>query len=298
MKNRTRIKFCCFLCSLFLLASSILPSFTSSAAGNCEEWYARTGLIDKSGDNENGYTIGSRGDSGYSLVRLDKKFDVLATEIQFSFKAYPTDGVSTEMLAYMSFGLNFDDRTILHTADENRESGLVELILWQRAGGGFNLSLYNDHEYAVVAIENFDFDAVHTLSFAKKSVGTYLVFDGMPYTLLDFTTPLEKHTGENAGNTYLAVGGLDGYEFTNLKVAPLEVKESPKEQTTSNSSIDGSKKLGDIENNSSETDAEAEQTGFQFTPLMFTLLGGIVFVLVIAIVIILIIRKHKKANLQ
>ena len=297
MKKRTRVKLLCFLFSTFLLAGSILPSFTSAAAGDCEEWYARTGLIDKSGDNENGYTIGSRGDSGYSLARLDKKFDVLATEIQFSFKAYPTDGVSNEIWAYMSFGLDFDDRKILHTADENRESGLVELILWQRAGGGFNLSLFNDYEHAVICIDEFDFDAVHTLSFSKKSVGIYLVFDGMPYTLQDFTLPLEKHMGDNAGNTYLGVGGLDGYEFTNLKIAPLEQKETP-ETPTPDSSIDGSNKLGDtdISDKPAETDPEPEpvKRGFQFTPFSIALLSGIAAILVIAIVVIILVSKHKK----
>ena len=132
MKKRTRVKLLCFLFSTFLLAGSILPSFTSAAAGDCEEWYARTGLIDKSGDNENGYTIGSRGDSGYSLARLDNKFDVLATEIQFSFKAYPTDGVSNEIWAYMSFGLDFDDRKILHTADENRRIRVLLSLFFGR----------------------------------------------------------------------------------------------------------------------------------------------------------------------
>ncbi len=300
MRKRTKITLCSILCSAFLLTGSILPSFTSTAAGDCEEWYARTGLIDKSGDNENGYTIGSRGDSGYSLARLDNKFDVLATEIQFSFKAYPTDGVSNEMLAYMSFSLDFDDTKILHTADENRESGLVELILWQRASGGFNLSLFNDFEHAVVAIDEFDFDAVHTLSFAKKSVGIYLVLDGMPYTQLDFTTSLEKHMGENAGNTYLGVGGLDGYEFSNLKIRPLEVKEPPKDQTPSDSSIDGSNKLGNVDIDKEPAKAEpepepVEKAGFQFTPLTTALiLGGIAAVLVIAIIVIVLVSKRKK----
>lgn len=293
MKKRTKIKFLCFLFSSFLLAGLILPVFTSAAAGDCEEWYARTGLIDKSGDNENGYTIGSRGDSGFSLARLDKKFDVLTTEIQFSFKAYPTDGVSNEMWAYMSFGLDFDDRKILHTSDENRESGLVELILWQRAGGGFNLSLFNDYEHAVITIDEFDFNAVHTLSFSKKSVGIYLVLDGMPYTLQDFTLPLEKHMGDNAGNTYLGIGGLDGYEFTNLKIVPLEQKETPTESST-NSSISGSNKLGDADIPDTPTEAEPVESSFQFTPLTIALLSGIAAILVIAIVVIVLVSKHKR----
>ncbi len=295
MNKRTRIMLCRFLLSLLLLAGSVIPSFSSAAAGDCEEWYARTGLIDKSGDNENGYTIGSRGDSGFSLARLDNKFDILSTEIQFSFKAYPTDGISNEVWAYMSFGLDFDDRKILHTSEENKASGLIELILWQRAGGGFNLSLFNDYEHVVIAIENFDFEAVHTLSFSEKSVGIFPVFDGVPYTNIDFSSALEKHMGENAGNTYLGVGGMDGYEFSNLKIVHLEQTEPPASSGEAPNITDGGSKLGDIEDAPAKTEPEPEPEESGLSPLAITLLlGGIAAVLVIVIVVILLVSKHKK----
>ena len=294
--RKKRLKMFCFLTAAFLFGSSIFAPFTSTAASDCEEWYAKAGLIDKAGNNEEGYTIGSRGDSGYSLARLDNPFDILTTEIQFSFNAYPTDGTSTEVWAYMSFGLDFDEKTILHTTDENKESGLIELILWQRAGGGFNLSLFNDYEHAIIAIENFDFDAVHTISFAEKSVGTYLIFDGMPYTTVDFSSALEKHTGDYAGSTYLGIGGTQGYEFSNLKLVPIEKTETPEVEAPNTSS--GGSKLGDIDISDEPVDSKPEteitnNNEFQFFPLV-VILAGIAVVIIIFIIIIIRVSKHKK----
>ena len=294
--RKKRLKMFRFLTTAFLFGSSIFTPFTSLAANNCEEWYAKAGLIDKAGNNEEGYTIGSRGDSGYSLARLDNQFDILTTEIQFSFNAYPTDGTSTEIWAYMSFGLDFDEKTILHTTDENKESGLIELILWQRAGGEFNLSLFNDYEHAIIAIENFDFDAVHTISFAEKSVGTYLIFDGMPYTTVDFSSALEKHTGDYAGSTYLGIGGIQGYEFSNLKLVPIEKTETPEVEAPNTSS--GGSKLGDIDISDEPVDSKPEteitnNNEFQFFPLV-VILAGIAVVIIIFIIIIIRVSKHKK----
>lgn len=290
MRKRKKRTFCCFLLSTFLLAGTLFTTIPSIAAGSCEEWYARLGLIDKEGDNENGYTIGSRGDSGPSLVRLEDSLDILATEIQFSFRAYPTDGVSDEVWAYMAFGRDFKDKTLLHTAEENKESGLVELILWQRAGGGFNLSLFNDYEHAVIAIDEFDFDAVHTLSFAQKSVGIYMVFDGVPYTTVDFTTALEKHVGENAGSTYLTLGGMDGYEFSNLRIIP---GENIADGNVPNAAAKGSK-LGDLDNTDKNAGpAPAASTSF-FTPFKLAAMGGVAAVLIAAIGILLVLGKRKK----
>lgn len=292
MKWKKINAFCSVLISAFLLAGALSPALTATAAGNCEEWYARLGLIDKAGDNENGYTIGSRGDSGASLVRLENQFDILSTEIQFSFKAYPTDGVSDEVWAYMAFGRDFKDKTLLHSAEENRESGCVELILWQRAGGGFNLSLFNDYENAVIAIDDFDFDAVHTLSFSQKSVGIYLVFDGVPYTTLDFTTPLEQHIGENAGSTYLALGGMDGYEFSNLRIIS---GENITDANVPNASARGSK-LGDIDLTENQAEPAPAAAGSFVTPFTLALMGGIAAALILAIGIIFFLARRRKKS--
>lgn len=290
MKWKKMKAFCNVLISAFLLAGALFPALTTQASGNCEEWYARLGLIDKTGDNENGYTIGSRGDSGPSLVRLEEPLDILSTEIRFSFKAYPTDGVSDEVWAYMSFGRDFKDKTLLHSTEENREAGCVELILWQRAGGGFNLSLFNDYENAVIAIDEFDFDAVHTLAFSQKSVGIYLVFDGVPYTTLDFTTALEKHIGENAGSTYLALGGMDGYEFSNLQIIP---GENITDGNVPNASAKGSK-LGDMDVSDKQAEPAPASSKSFLSPFALALMGGIAAALLLAIGFIFLLARRRK----
>lgn len=285
-----RTKFGSCLLATLLTVVLALSSVVPTRAANCEEWYAKRGMFDKEGDNENGYTIGSRGDTGYSMIRYGEKFDLLSTEIEFSFKTYPTDGKSQEVWAYMQFGLDLKEKSFLNSLEKNEETGTIEFILWQRADGKFQMSLFNGYERVYIVIQqDFDYDAVHTLSFADKAVGIFLVFDGIPYSQVDFTSAFEQHTGENAGNTYFAVGGQQGYEFTNLKIKPLEKVDTP-QAAPNNGSNKKPSKLGDLLE-------EEEPVNEGMSPLLYIPIG-ITGILVIVLICLILKHKQKKKTTE
>ena len=291
MRKRNRTKWCSLLLVGLMLITAFVPATTVSAK-NCEEWWTRKGLVDKAGDNENGYTIGSRGDTSFTVCRYEEKLDIMATEIQFSFKSWPTDPKLKDSWAYLNFGTDFKESSFVAPYEENMKTGRIQILIYQRKEGGFHLNVYKDFEHAVIAINNFDFDAVHTLSFEEKALGIFLVFDGIPYTGFDFTEMFEKHTGENAGNTYFAVGGYEGYEFTNLKILPKEKKEvSPNDYVAPDNS---GGKLGDA--NVEEPDVETD--GFKLTPAVTVaiVISGVSLVAAIVIVIYVIRKKKGKVN--
>lgn len=293
MKTRKKngAKWCSLLLVILMVVTAFVPATTVSAK-NCEEWWTRRGLVDKAGDNENGYTIGSRGDTSFTVCRYEEKLDIMATEIQFSFKAWPTDPKLKDSWAYLNFGTDFKESSFVASHEENMKTGRIQILIYQRKEGGFHLNVYKDFEHAVIAINNFDFEAVHTLSFEEKALGIFLVFDGIPYTGFDFTDMFEKHTGENAGNTYFAVGGYEGYEFTNLKIVPKEKKEVLPDDYVAPDSSGG--KLGDTEIDEPE---EVEET-FEMTPAIIAAIAisGVTVIAAIIITIYVVKKKKGKAN--
>lgn len=293
MNTKKKSRLCSFIIAAFMITSLVLPSFTSQAGSVCEEWHAKMGLIDKSGNEEDGYTIGSRGDSGVSMARCDLRFDLLATEIQFSFDAYPIDGVAQESFAYIGFGLDLDDKKMLGTAEENAEAGRIEFILWKRADGKLTMSLFNGVEKAVLSIDNFDFEKVHTISFVKRSIMTMLVLDGTPYSSFDFSPYLEKHEGDNAGKTYLTVGGLQAYEFSNLKIVPTEKQEESTQQSTTKKPSNG--KLGDIEFEEEDTMVD-ENNSNDILWLGLITVGSVVIVSGCVACVLLLAKRKKKVT--
>lgn len=291
MKKRNGVKWCSLLLAVLMLVTAFVPATTASAAGNCEEWWTRKGMVDKAGDNENGYTIGSRGDTSFTVCRYEEQFDILATEIQFSFKAWPTDPNLKDSWAYLNFGLDFKDSSYMTTKENNLEAGRIQILIYQREAGGFHMNVYNGTEYAVISMEKFDFDAVHTLSFEEKALGIFVVFDGMPYTNYDFTEMFEKHMGDNAGKTYFAVGGYEGYEFTNLKIVPKEKKEVSPDDYVAPDNSGG--KLGDT--TVEEPEEDVEET-FQMTPAIIAAIAISGVTVIAAVVITVYVIKKKKGN--
>ena len=63
----------------------------------------------------------------------------------------------------------------------------------------------------MMTLDNFDFTLPHGLSFQEKFDGYYLCFDGAPLGAVNFNKFLEHHTGDNAGTTYLRVGGQQAF---------------------------------------------------------------------------------------
>lgn len=286
-KKKNGTKGCSLLLVILMMISVFVPATTVSAK-NCEEWWTKRGLVDKAGDNENGYTIGSLGDTSFTVCRYEEQLDIMATEIQFTFKAWPTSGGSDDMWAYMNFGLDFEDTTFIRKIDENAPLGRVQIMLNWDPDGTFTFWVADDGIRTIFKSKNFDWDAVHTLSFEEKSMGIFLVFDGTPFVGYDWTPLFEKHLGENAGKTYFAVGGNEGYEFTNLKIVPIEKKVvNPEDYVAPDN---GGGKLGDIE---TEAPVEEEE-GFQWTPAIVVAVSiSGVTVLVAIIITIYVIRRKK-----
>ena len=286
MKKAFR-RFAVVALAVFLVVTFMF-TFTASAV-NCEEWYTRRGMVDKAGDNEKGYTIGSRGDTSFTVCRYGEQLDIMQTEIQFSFKAWPTDPRLTESWAYITFGTDFKENSFMTTSENNREYGRIQIIMYQRLNGTFHLRLYNDYERAVITKENFDFDAIHTISFEEKALGIFLVFDGMPYTEVDFSTLLEKHIGENAGKTYFAVGGYEGYEYTNLRILPKEKKEV--EPVSYDAPNNSSGKLGDDYEEPAED--VVEETKVKPVVVVLCSVGGALLVGCAVLTTVIIVKKKK-----
>lgn len=290
-KRKFGVTLCSVLLAVFTIVAALVPASTAYA-GNCEEWYTRRGLVDKAGDNENGYTIGSRGDTSFTVCRYGEQIDILATEIQFSFKAWPRDPNLTDSWAYITFGRDFKESSFLATADKNAETGRIQLLLYQKWDGQFWLHMYNGQEMRVLHLSNFDFDAVHTISFMEKAVGTYLVFDGQPYTDHDFSSVMEPHIGENAGKTYFAVGGYEAYEFSNMKIVPIEKQTASGEDYVAPNNPGGGK-LGDLDSDEEEeVDAEPRKE------LLFITIGTVVTAVILASVLIVMKRKSKSKQIQ
>ncbi len=288
---RTRIKSGARACSLLLIVLMLISAFipaTTVSAKDCEEWWTKRGLVDKAGDNENGYTIGSRGDTSFTVCRYEKQLDLLASEFQFAFQAWPTNGKQDDQWAYINFDLDFNDSTFLRKREENAVTGRVQICLNQHKDGTFTFWVYDNGLRTLFKRKNFDFDAVHSISFEEKAMGIFLVFDGVPWLGYDFTPIFEKHIGENAGKTYFAVGGNEGYEFTNLKILPKEKKEVSVEDFVAPDN--GGGKLGDLE---TEAPVEEIDEGFQLSPVLIAI--GISVVTLIAAIIITsyVIRKKK-----
>ena len=291
MKTRKKngAKWCSLLLVVLMVVTAFVPATTVSAK-NCEEWWTRRGLVDKAGDNENGYTIGSRGDTSFTVCRYEEKVDILATEIQFSFKAWPTDPNLKDSWAYLNFGLDFKESEFLSSREENAPTGRVQLTLNQRADGAFHLYIWDNELRGVIKLNNFDFDATHTISFEEKAMGIFIVFNGAAWTEYDFSSVFEKHVGENAGNTYIAVGGYEGYEFTNLKIVPKEKKVVSPEDYVAPDNSGG--KLGDTEIKEPE---EVEET-FQMTPAIIAAIAISGVTVIAAIIITIYVVKKKKGK--
>ncbi len=290
-----------------MLASVLFMTSAQIARAELEDWGTTFGLVEKYGNDEDGYFIYGKGDVDSSCLDYEKPFDVMKSEIQFKFEAHPFNEYYDQTWAYLAIYPVSNDTKWLYdyTYEENQRDGRMEFLLEQHKDGSMGFCLYQ-HPIStkLIDIPDFDYEAVHTISFEERLMGTFVVLDGMTLGEVDLTQEMQKHIGENAGNSYLRVGGLQQFAFEHLKIKELEVKpDTTPTQTTAKDPEASSKpvnKLGSLagkEDNKpeekNETDEkDTEETGFSMAWLWVILLAVVIVAAIVAI-LVLVVRQRK-----
>lgn len=291
------------------MAAVIAAGSAMSASAALDDWWPMQGLPVINGSDA-GYTISSPGDTGVGLVNYQTTFDILKTEVNFTFDAWSTDPNATEMWAYVSFASTtdrsgMDDAEMLQSMEANEACGRIELILWHKPNNTFVLSLWNGGGEAVMmTLDNFDFTLPHSLSFQEKFDGYYLCFDGAPLGAVNFNKFLEHHTGDNAGTTYLRVGGQQAFSFNGLKfgeVIPTTTKPTTTGDPNTTTTTVG--RLGTTTTAGTTTTTAAQQSETTDTdgnalpmPVIIGIVAGVVVVAAAVVVIVLVVKKRRPAS--
>ncbi len=286
-----------------VLVSVLVMTSTQVAHAALEDWATTFGLVEKYGNDEDGYFIYGKGDVDSSCLDYEVPFDLMNTEISFKFEAHPFNEYFESTWAYMAiYPYSNDPKWISdYTYEENQAAGRIEFLLEQHTDGSMGFCLFqNPVSRTLVNIPDFDYEAIHTISFEEKLMGTFVVFDGMVLGEVDLTQEMQKHIGENAGNSYLRVGGLQQFSFEHLKIGALEVKPDAKPvQSVTKNPAEANKpvdKLGSLaekwDNNTQENNAE--EVGFSLMWLWVILLAVVVIAAIVVIVVLVVKQKGKK----
>lgn len=309
MEGLKKRKYRWFLILLLTMISFLGSGQTARAA--LEDWATTFGLVEKYGNDEDGYFIYGKGDVDSSCLDYEVPFDLMKTEISFRFEAHPFGDFYEETWAYLAiYPYSNDPKWIAdYTYEENQEAGRIEFLLEQRKDGSMAFCLFqNPVSKPLITIPDFDFEAVHTLSFEEKAMGTFPVFDGMTLGEVDLTKEIQKHVGENAGNSYLRVGGLQQFAFEHLKL--MELKESAEGAEEKPSDAGGAdtqasekpvRKLGSLAGAKEDVEAESqEQIPEETVPkdagsqmIWLWVLLATVIVLAVMIIVIVVVKKRK-----
>lgn len=310
----------CWRCMVLFTAMACFLFSGQTAQAALEDWATTFGLVEKYGNDEDGYFIYGKGDVDSSCLDYEVPFDVMKTEISFKFEAHPFGDFYEATWAYLAiYPYSNDPKWITdYTYEENQEAGRIEFLLEQHTDGSMAFCLFqNPVSKPLITIPDFDFEAVHTLSFEEKAMGTFPVFDGMTLGEVDLTREMQKHVGENAGNSYLRVGGLQQFAFEHLKLTELEASaegtdpaegadsEAAKE-LNAGASNQPVRKLGSLASSEEEEDTEAEsqeeipeetvpkESGSQMTWLWIVL--AVAVVLAAAVIIVIVVVKKRKSK--
>ncbi len=324
MKNwRKKIR---YLTSLMALGTAAFLMTGQPVQAALEDWATTFGLVEKYGSDEEGYFIYGKGDVDSSCLDYEAPFDLMKTEISFKFEAHPFNEFYDQTWAYLAIYPEPNDSKWLYdyTYEENQEAGRIEFLLEQHTDGSMAFCLYQ-HPISTVLIEipDFDFERVHTISFEEKLMGTFVVFDGMALGEVDLTKEMQKHIGENAGNSYLRVGGLQQFAFEHLKLTELEgaaeggtAAEPEPERTEPKASDKPVRKLGSLASQNAEEEEAAgdeeqategedqgvpgqkEAAGQTGSSLLWICVALAVVILLAVIVMIAVIVKRRKKQKQ
>ena len=234
----------------------------------------------------------------------------MKSEIQFKFEAHPFNEFYEETWAYLAIYPVSNDTKWLYdyTYEENQEAGRIEFLLEQHKDGSMGFCLYQ-HPISrkLIDVPDFDYDAIHTISFEERLMGTFVVLDGMALGEVDLTQEMQKHIGENAGKSYLRVGGLQQFAFEHLKIEKLEEKPDTKPTQTETKDPENSdepvKKLGDLagkeDNKPEEKDepqaGDTEESGFSLMWIWVILLAAVILAAIVTIVV-LIVKQQKRTK--
>ncbi len=297
------------LTAALALAAVLFTTSTQVAHAELEDWATTFGLVEKYGNDEDGYFIYGKGDVDSSCLDYEVPFDLMKTEISFQFEAHPFNEYFEETWAYLAiYPYSNDPKWISeYTYEENQEAGRIEFLLEQHTDGSMGFCLFqNPVSRTLINIPDFDYEAVHTVSFEERLMGTFVVFDGMTLGEVDLTQEMQKHIGENAGNSYLRVGGLQQFAFEHLKIEELEAKPDTKpaqsETKDPEKSDEPVKKLGSLANNEkkpSEDDetqtSDIKESGFPLMWIWVILLAVIILAAIVTIVV-LIVKQQKRTK--
>lgn len=311
LKFRTKKGFSPFRAVLrAVCALSLALCCTLSASAALEDWGTTNGILKKSGNDTDGYSIINDASAGYGAATYEVPVDIMSTQLRFKFTAIPADESLTESWAYISFTTDIEERGILFDPADSQSIGRIELLLWQRANGTFELAMYQGGvaQTQIVVEENFDFSAEHTLAFTESISGDYLVFDGIPYSSTSFQKYLDFHKGGK--KTYIRVGGHDAFTFTDLKIETItpEESEEPVNPNLSEPDIPSHfDKLGDLAESETESsvpsggtaassDTGSSSQGLSGTVIGIIIAGSVAAVCLIAALIILICLKARKKS--
>lgn len=298
--------------AVLLLTAVCFLSWGDTAKAALEDWATTFGMVEKYGNDEDGYFIYGKGDVDSSCLDYEVPFDLMKTEISFKFEAHPFGDFYEETWAYLAiYPYSNDPKWVAdYTYEENQEAGRIEFLLEQHKDGSMSFCLFqNPISRSLITIPDFDFDAVHTLSFEEKAMGTFPVFDGMPLGEVDLTKEMQKHVGENAGSSYLRVGGLQQFSYEHLKLTELETPaegEKPAEtiETDTKASDKPVRKLGSLAG-ADEKEEPGEQipeeqipkeSGSQMVWPWVILIAVIILAAVIIMIVVVKKRKSKKGE--
>lgn len=159
----------------------------TQAAGEEGDWKL-SGEAKAEGDRENGYALSGKGYAAYKTP-----FDMATWSVKLKFD--PTfDDSNPEQIVNGWQALAFSDVCTVDTnvlpglSTQGGEHNVLTFILGREANGTtMRLSLYMQVgdakvERAITYIDDFDWDAEHTLGFAKVGDNWFVVFDGKTYT--------------------------------------------------------------------------------------------------------------------
>ncbi len=297
------------LTAALALAAVLFTTSTQIAHAELEDWATTFGLVEKYGNDEDGYFIYGKGDVDSSCLDYEKPFDLMKSEIQFKFEAHPFNEYFEETWAYLAISKGADGMKWLtdYTYEQNQADGRIEFLMEQHKDGSMGFCLYQHPiNRTLINIPDFDYEAIHTISFEERLMGTFVVFDGMVLGEVDLTQEMQKHIGENAGSSYLRVGGLQQFAFEHLKIEELEEKPDTKPTQSETKEPEKSdkpvKKLGNLanqENKPSEGDetqtSDTEESGFSFMWIWVILLSVVILAAIVTIVI-LIVKQQKRTK--
>ena len=278
------------------------------ARAELSDWRTTFGLVEKYGNDEDGYFIYGKGDVDSSCLDYEVPFDLMNTEISFKFEAHPFNEYFDATWAYLAIYPYSNDPNWIsaYTYEENQAAGRIEFLLEQHADGSMGFCLFqNPIARTLINIPDFDYEAVHTISFEEKLMGAFVVFDGMTLGEVDLTQEIQKHIGENAGNSYLRVGGLQQFAFEHLKIGTLEAKPDAEPTQTETKDPAASdkppKKLGsladkedDEQEKNDELQEKDDEEGFTLMWLWVILLAVVIVAAIVGIVILMIKRQRGK----